>query len=553
MAKTIPKPCYKRRARSGIKGGIKGFYLRKKVYFFLFFLFLIVIAGSYFETQKTIEKFSNIKAKTTYNTRIKEYKFILHQKIIFLNAFAKFLASAKPVIDGYLHNNRQEIINFVMPLYKSLYPNLIQEIHFFKTPAISFVNFSNTKIYGQNLSKVRADIVWIDTSFKPSDHFYICRIYPGLRATYPIFYKHKLLGSLSFGINIIQFKKMFMKLGVQNVSIYLKDSLLHKYLKNDAYSLYSKWPLYKGYRVNGKIFHIPLEKEGYILKNGYVYTEIPIIDFFKNKIGYIIIKDNINPAIQIIKQESQRKLIFLILSYVVVLVIIFILFEWIFRKMDEIKNIITHLKNHEFDKIPTKIKVSDELDIYKEYLVEVANEIKSYINKLNNKVKRYSNKAYIDAMTGAYNRRFLEEKDKEIIQEHKFAKTDFGIIMLDIDNFKQINDTYGHEIGDKVIKLLAKEIKKIIRKDDFLIRYGGEEFVIILKNANASTAHKVAEKIRKTIENIKIDSNGKEVHFTVSLGISEITEKDNSIFDAIKRADEKLYIAKKTGKNRVEV
>lgn len=524
--------------------------MRKKIYFLLFFLFVFVIGASYCETKITIKNLSKIQAKEDYNKRLKEFNFLITQKKIFLNSLAKFLSTAKPVIDGYLHDNRQEIITFVEPIYEHFYPNLVQEIHFFKPPAISFVNFTNLNKYDQNLSKIRKDILWISTSFKPSIHFYVCKHYPGLRATYPILHNKKLIGSVSLGINILEFKKLMLKLGVNDVSIYLKDDILKKYLEKDIYDTYKRWPIYEGYRINGNIFYIPI-RSGYIIKNDYVYTEIPIKDFFHNTIGFVIVRDNIKPIITLIKKESNRKLIFLIISYLVILLIVFFLFEWLIRKMESINEIITYVKKHQFDKIPKEIKVKDELDVYKKSLIEVANEIKTYIHSLHKEVKEYSNKAYIDPLSKTFNRRFLEEKDKEFIEEYKISQIKYGIIMLDIDNFKQINDTYGHEAGDKVIAHLTDTIKKIIRRNDFLIRYGGEEFVIILHNADAATTYKVAEKIRKTIQNSKITIDGKEISFTLSMGISTIEENDKSIFDAIKRADEKLYIAKKTGKNKV--
>ncbi|RTZ58140.1 MAG: GGDEF domain-containing protein, partial [Gammaproteobacteria bacterium] len=152
-----------------------------------------------------------------------------------------------------------------------------------------------------------------------------------------------------------------------------------------------------------------------------------------------------------------------------------------------------------------------------------------------------------------FNRNFLEEKGDEIFTKFKLQKIPVGVIMLDIDNFKRINDTYGHDVGDLVLKSLAETIKGILRKNDYIIRYGGEEFLILLPNATIDQAIKVAEKIRKEIENKKIKIGDKEIKFTVSLGVSEIYTSDRSLQNAIKRADEKLYKAKKKGKNRVEV
>ena len=125
--------------------------------------------------------------------------------------------------------------------------------------------------------------------------------------------------------------------------------------------------------------------------------------------------------------------------------------------------------------------------------------------------------------------------------------------MLDIDDFKKVNDTYGHDVGDMVLIKLAETIKNDIRKEDLFIRYGGEEFLIILPNSNIENTYIVAEKIKKHIEDITLEIGHKHLKFTISLGISEIREGDSSIFDAIKRADINLYEAKRNGKNRVEI
>jgi diguanylate cyclase (GGDEF)-like protein len=120
--------------------------------------------------------------------------------------------------------------------------------------------------------------------------------------------------------------------------------------------------------------------------------------------------------------------------------------------------------------------------------------------------------------------------------------------MFDIDNFKSINDTYGHDIGDKVIISLSNEVLQKIRQSDIAARWGGEEFLILLPNTNQQGAIVLAEKIRLAIEKLHLE----EVDFTVSVGVAsfDITEDEN-IDDAIKKADLALYEAKNSGKNKV--
>ncbi len=514
----------------------------------------LVVGTSIYYTKKSLNLITKEKAEQIYNIRQSEYNVILNDKKNFLNSFAKFISSSDIVIKSYLENNRTKLIDFVMPLYKNLHASgLLEEIHFFKRPAISFVNFANLKAFNMDVSKARADILWVNTSFAPSTHFYVCRLYPGLRATYPIIYKDKLLGSVSFGIHINAFSKLFKSLGVKDVSIYLNDIELKKSLLPNKYAFFQKLPSFKEWKVLGNVYKIDLSRSGYEIKNGIVYTKIEIKDFFKNTMAYLVIKDDISSSINLLKQKALNKMILELFSYLFVFAVIFTLFKYLFDKLNEMNHILNLIKNQKFNEIPKKTNPKDELDIYKNNLIDVANDIKAYISLLTQKVEKYSDKAYKDGLTEVFNRRFLEEKAKELFLQYKLSDAQVGIIMLDIDNFKKINDTYGHDVGDLVLIALVNTIKQIIRKNDIFIRYGGEEFIIILPNSNIENTYKIAEKIRQEIEKVKIHIGDKHFSFTISLGISEIHKDDKSIYDAIKRADMNLYKAKRNGKNRVEL
>lgn len=120
-----------------------------------------------------------------------------------------------------------------------------------------------------------------------------------------------------------------------------------------------------------------------------------------------------------------------------------------------------------------------------------------------------------------------------------------SICIIDIDNFKKINDSYGHNKGDEVLKLFAKETKSLIRQSDILVRFGGEEFLLLLHNTNLKNAEVLANKVRKHFEDLDY-----EVKFTVSIGISEYKD-DKNVDDIIAEADECLYLAKENGRNNV--
>ncbi len=161
--------------------------------------------------------------------------------------------------------------------------------------------------------------------------------------------------------------------------------------------------------------------------------------------------------------------------------------------------------------------------------------------------------ASTDPLTGLYNRRFFMSMSKEILDLAKRNKTDTALLMLDIDKFKNVNDIYGHKVGDDVIITLALELQKISRKSDIVSRWGGEEFLMLLPDTNLDGALVISEKIRETIENLTINiEENKELKFTVSIGVSQVNlEMDNNIEKSIHRADEALYEAKENGRNKV--
>jgi diguanylate cyclase (GGDEF)-like protein len=161
--------------------------------------------------------------------------------------------------------------------------------------------------------------------------------------------------------------------------------------------------------------------------------------------------------------------------------------------------------------------------------------------------------ARIDQLTGMYNRKYLEEFIEKAIPQAKRAGISFGVLMIDIDYFKMINDTYGHDIGDEAIRVISKVIKDSIRSSDVAIRYGGEEFLVLLYNCKKEAISLVAEKIRIEFAKQKIQAANEAFTKTLSVGASIFPEDSDSIWKCIKFADIALYNAKENGRNRVVI
>lgn len=168
-----------------------------------------------------------------------------------------------------------------------------------------------------------------------------------------------------------------------------------------------------------------------------------------------------------------------------------------------------------------------------------------------------NNRVTKDALTGAMNRHALESVFEGQYEISLATNNSFVLAMCDLDSFKNLNDTYGHVGGDEMLKMFVDTVKKHIRNSDVMIRYGGEEFIIILPAMDKEKGYEVLEKVRKKFEENFLIIDDKEVRTTVSMGLLEIKPdkyyKNNFLNEYIHRADQKLYAAKKAGRNRIEV
>ncbi len=174
-----------------------------------------------------------------------------------------------------------------------------------------------------------------------------------------------------------------------------------------------------------------------------------------------------------------------------------------------------------------------------------------HLFNLEYKNKKLYEETIKDPLTGLFNRRYLQ-----LISEQEFAravrfKHNLSLIMLDIDDFKNVNDTYGHSAGDDVLRNIAKIIKQSIRSIDIPIRYGGEEFLIILPSTNKESAYMIAERIRQAVNKMKVHFDENEIGCTISGGISSTEDIPTNMNYMVCLCDERLYKAKQAGKNKI--
>ncbi|WP_051920673.1 GGDEF domain-containing protein [Thermodesulfobacterium hydrogeniphilum] len=258
--------------------------------------------------------------------------------------------------------------------------------------------------------------------------------------------------------------------------------------------------------------------------------------FSDTEVGSVIIINDNNEPIHIITLRDLPK-IFLIQpspSYI----------KNILKALNKTKkSLITISANKSFTEALT---LMNKFDISHIPVINNKNKLIGILS-LRNIVKSVPEVIYLDPLTEVNNRLYLDL----VKQKLKKSKGSISVLMIDLDNFKNINDTYGHLLGDVVLKNVAKTIKNNVKISDEVIRYGGEEFLVIAYRCDLKTGKIVAERLRKKVEKIKIKGYP-DIHITVSIGVACYHPGDD-LFSTIEKADKAMYQAKRLGKNRVEI
>jgi two-component system cell cycle response regulator len=197
----------------------------------------------------------------------------------------------------------------------------------------------------------------------------------------------------------------------------------------------------------------------------------------------------------------------------------------------------------------------EELEYIKEKTIFIKNYIAEAAPVLEVKLlmDALQESAFRDGLTGLYNRKFLDEHSKKLIPQARRENINIGVLMLDMDHFKAVNDEYGHDIGDKVLKELARILDETVRESDLVIRYGGEEFIVLLVGVNTEEdALKVANKIGSKVRENEVDVYaGTKLKKTISIGLSMFPHDGTSLDVVLKNADIALYEAKSSGRDKV--
>jgi len=259
--------------------------------------------------------------------------------------------------------------------------------------------------------------------------------------------------------------------------------------------------------------------------------------------------------------QEKIRLLFIFEAIFFAIVLLFIASIVSKTILKPIQNLTNSVKAFEIDKtfIPVEIKTGDEIGLLSKAFNKMAEKATFKSLSLQgdfNRVKKERDKALVesilDPLTGLSNRKFMAVELNKLMLSSKRYGTNLSLMIIDLDHFKKVNDTFGHVIGDIVLKAISKVIKQAMRASDLTIRYGGEEFIVVMDHTASDEALTKAETLRKEVEAMRIDElKGSKI--TISIGVTELCKEDSSIESFVARADEALYKAKNSGRNQCQL
>ena len=630
-------------------------------------IFIAINVSTYYLTQVNQSKIIDIALKENLNTLDTHYKVLLESQKNLATAVYKstiqvmskvipIMAEAKDSSKERQAELRDELHKLLAMKYKIFKETGILQYHFAFSNNVSFYRAHKPSKFGDDLTGVRLDFEYVNTTQKPIRGFTQGRTTHGFRNAFPLFDKNnEHIGVMEVSFSSESFQKYLNDISkihshfLVNKKIFEtnawsgEDLILHytQSSENENYMLNVGKAHKKEICVDDnsiKLQAIKKEINTKMLQDKAfsTYTQydgdieiisfLPIHDLNNKVVAWIVSYTKSN----LIKSTLSNTLVVRVVGFLLSLLIIYymvkqiydkqnlenktdeqnvllslfdegdsVLFKWnndINWSVNYVSNNVEKLLGYtESDFLDKKIeyaqcihsddlqRVIEEVKLgntntsvafeHKPYrIITKQNEIKwikdvcIVIKNANNDVTHYvgqvsditqmkdkqdttENKAYIDGLTGVNNRNKFDEIFEGELKSTKRYNSPLSIAIIDIDKFKNFNDTFGHLIGDEVLITMAQTVKKSVRESDVFARWGGEEFTVLFKNTSASTAEEVSQKLKDKIQENEHPTAGK---ITASFGVTEYKEGDTleSIFN---RCDDALYLAKENGRNRVEV
>lgn len=500
-----------------IIGGIVFYIVLITIVSFIFYLRLEVEKKKYLQHRIETSKIEIESVMNSYDMTVKT----IFESVINTSEIKTIMHSAVHGNDEQKKHKRKLLFYRLNNLYKSLEKNNIQQLHFHLPGSISFLRFHRPNKFGDSLKGIRPAIEMVNQTHKSVRGFEEGRIFNGYRHVYPLLMNNEFVGSIEISYSFEAIKIMAEMLKTGRYELIMKNEVVDSkvfaeekinYVTSDVHPSFSKdiriqqkqsnnvtdkvlkeinrivSPIFERYYDQNLLFIISTEYEN----NGYLLSSYPLFSFDNKFLGYILIYTQDNH----IKNLKNDYIVIFLFTVCISAIVTFLIGYFLFR-----------------------------LQLQHDTLVKNSNT--DFLTKI-------SNRAYV-----------LMNLDF-ILKNAKRNSHDISIIFIDIDFFKQINDTYGHQAGDLVLIKISKILTERLRQCDIVGRWGGEEFIVILPHTNINDAVSVAENLRTIIESVSF-INGL---LTCSFGVAEYIEGDDC-HSLIGRADKMLYQAKNNGRNQV--
>ncbi len=223
--------------------------------------------------------------------------------------------------------------------------------------------------------------------------------------------------------------------------------------------------------------------------------------------------------------------------------------EYTDKKEEELSNIEKRAIESELTPLILELLMHiRDIKAQNEKFLKRIQEQQHMIEELKERLEHAEAEANIDYLTNTFNRRSFERALKEAFEEYKKRNSLFSLILIDLDGFKKINDLYGHSVGDLVLRRIAHILRQSLRARDILARWGGDEFAVLMPGTRKEQAIRVAERLKKTLEDLEITVEGERVRLSFSYGVVESEDRFSSVEEMIREADELMYQQKKSKK-----
>ena len=419
---------------------------------------------------------------------------------------------------------RERLLSRLSETYEHMKKYHVRQLHFHLPQAISFLRFHRPSKFGDSLVGIRETLEYVNKNKTPINAFEEGRIFNGFRNVFPLYKGDEFVGTVEISFAFDGMQELLSSVDSTSYLFMIQNKVVDKKVfvdeKNNYESSefsgydYDKVTLKDTMQMGLSEMHIINKKIASRVKNQLQKGELFSIEFSDS-----VIYDNHT----------------IVISFAPVL------------NLDS--KVVAYIIHYEFgdfiDIILRNIKIIFLVLTFSALLLSAI--LTAILVNERKKQKFIYDLAVHDALTGIYNRHGINEIINQKIEEFKRVKSKLSVIFFDIDFFKRVNDTYGHDIGDYVLKNIAKLVSSEIRSSDIFARWGGEEFILFLPNTSLEEALKVAEKLRKSIEEYAFNDIDT---ITCSFGVTELQEDDTKE-SFLKRVDNLLYEAKESGRNCV--